>query len=428
MNSWFDLRKVIRRHFRQLSIVTVCNVAMQVISVIGFVFIARLYQAEQVGEYLIFIAYVGIISILSTGYYDQALYVEKRFTKVRLLKLIPIGFAFIISIPVGLALYLADVPYVPYILVAGISSGINKTAVNINISQNKLIFTSIYRLITAPLVPGFIIAVAFLLEAKSEWMIATYSMISLVISIIFYLMTNPFKEMKFDANLRGTLILSLALIRRYRKFFFYGMFGELIGTAAYRMPVILISSFFGVTYAAYFGVAMRVVLTPTSVLCGTVSQMFLHKISANKKNNIASMNTFLKSFALLSIVGMLASLVCVTVASPIIVMLFTDKYAMVGEVVFWLAPLIFSLIAISPLGHVLTIYEKQEYPFYNKIAQLVLSVASFSIGFYFDSFLLGVQGFSLSMTLIYLVIMGQNIHVLLNYDSAYKNKLEHKHV
>lgn len=408
------------KHSRKFGIITACNIAIQAISLIGFVFIARLYQEGQVGEYVTFLAYVGIITILSTGYYDQALYVEKRAAYVKLLRIIPIGFAVIGSIPVGLALYLTGVSYAHYIVVAMIAGGISVTAANICVSQNKLVFSSIYRLVTAPLVPGIIIAVAVLAGASSETMIAVSSIGSLVLAVHFYFLVNPYKEIKFDSGFRHQVIVSIALIRRYRKFFYYGMFGELIGAAAYRMPVIQISNYFGAAYAAYFGVAMRIVITPISILTGTVSQMFLHKVSANKKNGIPSLNHTLKIFALLSVLGGLSSVFCVVLAEPVIVMLFTDKYVMIGEVVFWLSPFVFSLIAISPLTQVLTVYEKQEYAFYNKFSQLILSVGSFTLGYAFDSYILGIQAFSLSMTMVYIVIMGQIVHVLLNYDGAYK--------
>lgn len=415
----FSLRTGIVKHSRKFGIITACNIAIQVISLMSFVFIARLYQEGQVGEYVTFLAYVGIITILSTGYYDQALYVEKRAAYVKLLKIIPVGLAIVVSILAGLALYLASVPYASYIVVSVIAGGVNITATNICVSQNKLVFVSIYRLVTAPLVPVIIIAVAVLAGTNSETMIAVSSISSLVLALHFYSLVNPYKEIKFNSGFRRQAIVSAALIRRYRKFFYFGMFGELIGTAAYRLPIIQINNYFGAAHAAYFGVAMRIVITPISVLVGTVSQMFLHKVSANKKNGIPSLNDTLKIFALLSIFGGLSCVFCAVFAKPVIIMLFTDKYAMVGEIIFWLSPFVFSLIAISPLTQIMTVYEKQEYAFYNKIAQLISSVGSFMLGYASDSFFIGIQAFSLTMTTIYIVILGQLIRILLKYDPAY---------
>jgi O-antigen/teichoic acid export membrane protein len=424
MSFGSSLRDGIIRHSRKFGIIAASNIAIQAISLLGFVFVARLYQEGQIGEYVTFQAYVGIITILSTGYYDQALYVEKREAYGKLLKLVPIGFAIMLSIPVGAGLYLADVSYVPYIIISMISGGINVTASNICITQNKLVFLSIYRLVTAPLVPGTIIAVGVFAGTSSKAMIVVSSISSLVLATHLYFLVNPYREIRFTSGIRRQLVVSLALIKRYRKFFYYGMIGELIGTAAYRMPVIQINSYFGAVYAAYFGIAMRIVITPISVLTGTVSQMFLYKVSENKKNGVSSMRITLKSLALLSILGVISSVFCTVLAEPIIVMLLGDRYVMVGESVYWLSPFIFSLITISPLTQVLTVYEKQEYAFYNKLAQLVLSVVAFLLGNVFDSYILGVKVFSLSMTMVYVVILGQIINVLLHYDRAYKNNLE----
>lgn len=203
------------------------------------------------------------------------------------------------------------------------------------------------------------------------------------------------------------------------------MIGELIGTAAYRSPVILANYFFGASHAAFFGVALRMVIAPTSVIAGTVSQIFLHRVSANRRGNIASLADFKKAFGLLSIVGVIAAIFCVILAEPVTVLLLTEKYAMVGEIICWLSPFIFCLIAVAPLTAILTVYEKQEYAFYNKSAQLLLSVISFVSGYYFfDSFMIGVKAFSISMTCVYVVILWQMIYVLLKCDKAYKIQLE----
>lgn len=414
------LRDGIARNSRKFWTIAASNIAIQGVSLLGFVFIARLYQEVQVGEYVTFLAYVGIISILSTGYYDQALYVEKRAAYTKLLKLIPVGFAIIVSIPVGIGLYLADVLYAPYIVISVIAGGVSMTATNICVSQNKQVFSAIYRLITAPLVPGGIIGVGMLAGTSSEAMVRVFSISSIVVALHYYFLVSPYKELEFHSSVRRQLVISLALIRRYRKFFFYGMFGELIGTAAYRLPIIQINNYFGATYAAYFGVALRIMITPVTVLTGTVSQMFLHKVSVNKKSGVPSLHDTLKLFTLLSILGVISCVCCMTLAKPIIVILIGDTFLMVGETIFWLSPFVFSLIAISPLTQVLTVYEKQEYAFYNKMAQLILSVGSFFLGYMFNDYILGVQAFSLSMTLVYLVILGQIFNVLLRYDRAYK--------
>ena len=57
---------------------------------------------------------------------------------------------------------------------------------------------------------------------KSEWMIAIYTVGSFLISAIFYLMSNPVNNMKFGLSWERAIIVSIALIRRYKKFFFMG--------------------------------------------------------------------------------------------------------------------------------------------------------------------------------------------------------------
>lgn len=161
-NVW----KYFAGNLKKLSIISSSNIATQAISLVSFIFIARIYSENQVGEYVTFLAYVGIISIISTGYYDQALYVEKRPARVKLLRLIPILFALVSSAFAGIVLSLAEVPFAAYIVISVFAGGVSITAVNINISQNRLIFASLFRLVAAPLIPLAVIGVGWILEQK----------------------------------------------------------------------------------------------------------------------------------------------------------------------------------------------------------------------------------------------------------------------
>lgn len=407
-----DLKLILRRYAKKFLAITLSNILVQVISVAGFVFIARLYPVPEVGEYVTYIAYTAIISIVSTGYYEQALFVEKRARFARLLKTMPVFVSIVVSLGCWIVLIILGVKFAFYIAISVISAGLTKTASNINITKNKLIWISMANLISAPLVPSLIILAAVWFVADADYMVAIQALSSLAISSIYYYVSVSREEMGKAASLKCWWLNNLALFRRYKGFAAYSMFGELAGTASARLPIVIATSFFGTAMAAFYGVALRVMLTPVAVLSSTISQIFLQKIHENKTNGVSSLKQFWLIFwSLFFLVGgvLIAGLPFV---EPIIVLLFTDKYLVVARIIELMLPYVFVLLVIAPLTSIFTVFEKQHYLFYNKLAQLGVSAIGFLVAAFLDDFMLGVMIFTGGMSLLHLVYLYQMIGVL----------------
>lgn len=412
MSLRLSLRNGIARHSRKFAIITVCNIAIQVISLMGFVFIARLYPVPEVGEYVTYIAYTAIISIISTGYYEQALFVERRARFARRLKTMPVVVSIVVSLACWIVLAILGVKFAFYIALSVISGGLTKTASNINITKNKLIWISMANLISAPLVPSLIILAAVLFVADADYMVAIQALSSFAISCIYYYVSVSREEIGKAASLKCWWLNNLALLRRYKGFAAYSMLGELAGTASARLPIMVATSFFEAAMAAFYGVALRVMLTPVAVLSSTISQIFLHKIYENKGNGVSSLRLFWMIFwSLFFLVGGIL-IVGFPFVEPIIVLLFTDKYLVVARIIELMLPYVFVLLVIAPMTSIFTVFEKQHYLFYNKLVQLGVSAIGFLVAAYLDDFMLGVMIFTGGMSLLHLVYLYQMIGVL----------------
>lgn len=409
-----NFKSEFRSYSKKVSILALTNSGTQIISIISFIFISRVYSVSSIGDYVTYIAYVAILSILSTGNYDQALYVEKRHRLFK--KLISLAFVciFIFSFLAGGLLFLFGVDYAFYIALAMIASGVLKTSTSMNIVNNRLIFTSTYLFIVSPLLPLLIIFNGKYVSQEVGSMIMIHASTSFLISILFFLISSKWQLNLRVMFLRTHWVQLLWLGKRYKKYLGFSTFGELIGSSSLRIPIFIANEYFTKQLAAYYGVVFRLAIAPITFILGNVSQIFMQKISHNRKNNIPSLNLYLQYIVGLSFLSVCGCTFILLFGHDLIVLALTEKYEMVAILLIEMLPYIFMLSVISPLTSVLGIFEKQEYAFYNKIAFFICSAVSFGYGAYVQDFIIAVKSFSIGMTAIYMVIFWQVFIILKN--------------
>jgi len=299
-----------------------------------------------------------------------------------------------------------------------LSSGILKTSCNINISNNRLVFTSLYLLAVSPLLPIFIITNGEYFTSDVISIVTIHAVTTFLTSALFLSVSIKFRVNWISFLSRNYWLQVFWLSNRYKKFLGFGMFGELIGSSSMRIPIFIANEYFSKQLAAYYGVVIRIAITPISIILGNVAQIFMQQISFNLKNDIPSFNLFIKYFCCLLSVGIVGSLVAIMFGHDLIIWLLTDKYETVAVLLIDILPYIFMLTVVTPLTSVLNVFEKQEYTFYNKIAFFIASLACFSYGAYTQDFFLAVQSFGIIMAIIYFIVFLEIFIIL------YKNKLE----
>ena len=63
---------------RKISSVTLINLLSQVVSIIGFTLISRLYGPESLGGLFVFLSYSSIVSVISSGYLEQSFFILRQ--------------------------------------------------------------------------------------------------------------------------------------------------------------------------------------------------------------------------------------------------------------------------------------------------------------------------------------------------------------
>jgi O-antigen/teichoic acid export membrane protein len=198
--------------------------------------------------------------------------------------------------------------------------------------------------------------------------------------------------------------------------------GELIGSSSMRIPIFIANEYFSKQMAAYYGVVLRIAITPVSIILANVAQIFLHQVSSNYKNGLPSFVIFIKYFCGLFLVGLMGCVLVVAYGEDLIVLVLGNKYETVGILLVDILPYIFMLAVVSPLTSVLYIFEKQNYLFYNKSAFFLATLVCFGYGAYIEDFFVGARLYAIFMAIIYTVIFLE-IFIILYKDKQLRGKV-----
>lgn len=408
---------------KNISRLSVINVLAQVISIIGFSFNSQLYGADVIGGLFVVLSYSSIMSIVSSGYLEQAFFVEKNNDMYKYILLLIVYLSSTISILSGLFLSLIGVSYIFFIMINIFSECLIKTITSYNISKNKIMFISLAKLIFAPIIP-LLYFFSYKYYGPNESNIIMITAIgSLCFSLSITIITLRAFKIRFVQRDFTRFKLFLLIFKRYIKFTKFSMTGEFMRTFAFRAPTIVLEKFFGKDIAGFYGIANRIILAPVMILVGTISQIYIQKISSLKKNNQKLFIYTKQTHLILLITTILGIFGFFLIGKEVLMILLGDEFAPVYFVIIAMLPYAFSISVFTPIFSVFTIFEKQEFIFIQKFIILIFSVISFSISVILKDFIVGLTIFSTTIFLTYSLFGYKSLKIILQYDNSL-NKLD----
>ena len=403
---------------KNLSKLSFINVLAQVISIAGFSVNSQLYGADVIGTLFVVLSYSSIISIVSSGYLEQAFFVEKNDDMYKYLMLLIVYLCSLISVLSGIFLSIIGVSYFLYIGLNIFSDCLLKTITSYNISKNKIMFISTAKLVFAPIIPLLYFLSYKFYGPNESYIIMITSIGSLCFSLLITIITLRTFNIRFVQRDFTRYKLFLLIFKRYIKFTKFSMTGEFMRTFAIRAPTIVLEKFFGKDIAGFYGIANRIVLAPIMILVGTMSQIYIQKISSLKKNNQRLFRYTKQTLLILLTATILGIFGFFLIGKEVLIIFLGHEFAPVYVVVMAMLPYAFSISAYTPIFSVFTVFEKQEFIFRQKFIILVLSVISFSISVMLNDFIMGLAIFSTTTFLTYSLFGYKSLKIVLQYDKS----------
>ena len=187
------------------------------------------------------------------------------------------------------------------------------------------------------------------------------------------------------------------LIKKYRNFLVYDIWGALINTLSWMIVPILMNYYYGSFAAGQYSIGLRVIQLPMSIIGASIGQVFIKTANEKKHSSELYKYTQLISIRLLKYTLPFA-LLMLMFGKPIFSFVFGNKWEIAGLYVQILTPWAVVWFISSPISAIYTILQKQEISLLSSTLNLISRFLSLFIGGMLKNleiglFLLMVSGF-----------------------------------
>jgi O-antigen/teichoic acid export membrane protein len=378
----------------------------QVITIAASPALTRLYEPRDFGVMALFASVSAILVAFSTGQYHSAIVLpEDDFegyailagsvvltalsASIALVAAVVAGL--FVEIPLGLAVAIAI-----YVLSLGVSESLHHWLMRT--TQFRLLAR--VRLLIVALSTGLTLSLGVYKAANGLIIGAVAGQLIPTLYLAFEVLR------RLPANRRAIAIEHIThALRRYSDFPRYSLPGELLNSAAYQMPTLLITRWFDTATTGLYSLTQRVLSMPMALVSRAVLDVFKQRASADYARDGQASAVFRKTFISLAAIGVPGFLLLALIAPPLFAWVFGPEWREAGEFARILSPMFALRFVASPLSYMLLIADRQRLNLVLQALLLVATAVSLSAGLLLGSVRFGLGAFAASYSLIYIVYL-----------------------
>lgn len=209
---------------------------------------------------------------------------------------------------------------------------------------------------------------------------------------------------------------------KYKIFLQFQTFSDVINVVTQQMPNFLLSKFaINPADLGLYGQANRVIMAPSSLITGSVADVFKQKANEDYQKKGNAIAIFKKTRKLLFFVMIIPCLIVAVFGPEIFAFLFGEEWRQSGVYAQIIMIMVFPKFIVSSLSYMYIIARKQREDFYLHIYILITTLASFYLG----AHLFGTtESMLLFFSINYAIIYG--VYYVRSYKFAKGNKNEKK--
>ncbi|HLO57355.1 MAG TPA: oligosaccharide flippase family protein [Bacteroidales bacterium] len=392
---------------------------------------SRMYSPEQFGVFGLFTSITGIVSLLASGVYEQAILLPKNDTHARSLALLAMMCTVVISLVVFfISLFFRNVIAQKFFNTPEISSFLlwvpvsvilgNIYAIFISYSNRNKYFSFISQCSINQGIGVNISKLLFGLFNYTNYGLILGRLIGQLTSAI-QLVCQVLRKVRITAGeipVAWNNIKEVAV--RYKNFPVFSMPLQLINAISTTLPIFVLSKFFTVHDAGQYSLAAGVLLTPVQLLTGSVSKVLNQSIVERVNQQAPIKEELFKWLRILMPVTAVLFILFFFVSRPVFVLLFGIEWQEAGSISGILLPWVFLVLFTFPISFIPDIFFKQRKALIIDIVYLIVRMVSLGIGVYYKDVILAIILFVISGCIVLTYNFVWYLSLLKNYGKNIK--------
>lgn len=382
----------------------------QLLTILASPILTRLYGPDSFGVLALFTSVTSVLIVIASLRYELAIMLPENDRDAANLLGVSLGFALIISIitvPIalwgnGLLHWINGSALAPYLLLippAVFAGGAFQALNSWNTRTKHFGRLSIARMsqsvftVTAQIASGFTnyVSGGTLIAASVGGSALAATALG---AQVLHDERRLFREaIKWDRMLYE--------IKRYRKFPLVDIWGALLNTISWQLPVLMFAVYFSQAVVGYYALAFRLIYMPMSLIGVALSQVYFQRASESK-SDISKLTEISETvFQRLVALCLLPALVLAVIGSDAFAVVFGAQWTEAGQYAQILSIWMFFWFISSPLSTVFIAQERQELALLIHVMILATRIASLVIGGRSGNVFTSLWLFSLSGAAVY---------------------------
>ena len=383
------------------------NVIAQAIGLLVYPVLTRMYTPEDFGVLSLFASISGVLIILSTLGYHEAIVLPKEEEDARAITV----FSFSLIAATSLLLFFS-IPFAGkiagifnsptlenfywllpiYVLLSGIWNVLNYWFIR----QKAYKQISSYQMSQSFFAAGYKLGFGLLGCLNGGLIFASVlaPLCSLSVTILssakkFFYMSLAWQKEKIRY-----------VVVRYANFPKFSMPHSLINYTAGQLPVLLLTPFFSAHEVGLWSMAVTLSFVPLSMLTNALFQVLYQRVSemVNAHRSIAQVH---RSFTIIALSALLPLFIGAWFFLPSMVKLILgSEWRMTGIYIRWMLPWLLCVFLCGSVGYLYSIFFKQKYGLYFEIIIAVMRLLGLGLGIYYNNFALAVACYAVVSAII----------------------------
>jgi O-antigen/teichoic acid export membrane protein len=362
----------------------------QALSILIAPILSRLYAPDAFGTAAVFVSITGIISVVACLRYELAIMLPEQDEDAANLLAVSLSLALSIAGLSAVLIVLLHGPIVrllnapdltPYLWLVPLGVLTNGVFLALNYWNSRTKHfgrLSIARISQSVVTSGTQLGMGVVGQAHAGGLISAGVLGSAVVTAVLGGQIWRDDQQLFRGNVRlGRMSDGL---RRYRKFPLLDIWGALLNSVSWQLPVLMLSVLFSQTVVGYYAFANRLIQLPMALIGGALAQVFFQRASEAhaKQTDLASVVEMV--FRRLVALGLFPALLMTIVGRELFVVVFGQNWAEAGIYVQILGLWMFFWFISSPLSTLYVVLERQELGLILHVAILITRISSLAIG------------------------------------------------
>lgn len=409
------------------------NVWTQVIGMLSYLLLARLFTPHQFGVYNIFYSYIEVLIILGTCKYEMAaVRADSDREAVAVSR-----FALRLNAVVSVVLLMVIALLVVFDALPGKSNALGLLALLVPIMVFFCGTTRVYaglfnrykqfrpiavsEMVTAT--SGALLKIVFgLLQGLSEVGGKVFGVLGLPLGTVLGKMAGNInylvrlRKLQLPRDIPRSEQRAAAV--KHRNFPLYTMPKDWINSFSYNLPLLWFALYFDKAEVGLFAMSLTLCLRPVNILNSAFERVFYVRVMERVREGKAVWSDMWRLVGGLCAVALPAMVLLFFFAEPLCVFAFGSKWMGCGFYVRCLLPWVFVALSTGSVSFLANVFNKQRAEFLFFLVLLVLRVATLFCGIHCRSFQRGILLFSLVSAAVFLALLLWYLALMLRYESG----------